>query len=62
VLDIEKDVKRGQIGLMVKIKNVLTAEQQAKLREIKRQGRPGPRNRGPMSGPGGGPGGPPPQD
>jgi len=35
VLSLERDVKRTQIGLMVRIKNVLTAEQQAKLRQLR---------------------------
>jgi Spy/CpxP family protein refolding chaperone len=36
ILDIERNVKRTQLKLMVFLKNVLTAEQQAKLDEIKR--------------------------
>ena len=34
ILDLEREVKRTQITLLVKIKNNLTAEQQSKLREI----------------------------
>jgi Spy/CpxP family protein refolding chaperone len=37
VLQIEEQVKRAQITLMVRIKNKLTAEQQAKLKQIKEQ-------------------------
>jgi Spy/CpxP family protein refolding chaperone len=37
VLQIEKQVKKAQITLMVRIKNKLTAEQQAKLKQIKEQ-------------------------
>ena len=35
VLPIEEQVKKTQITLMVRIKNKLTAEQQAKLKQIK---------------------------
>jgi hypothetical protein len=35
VLNAEREVKRTQIALMVRIKNKLTAEQQAKLRQIR---------------------------
>jgi Spy/CpxP family protein refolding chaperone len=35
VLSTEREVKRAQIGLMVRIKNKLTAEQQAKLRQLR---------------------------
>ncbi len=31
VLNVEREVKRAHIGLLLKIKNTLTAEQQAKL-------------------------------
>lgn len=34
VLNIEREIKRTQIGLMVRIKNKLTPEQQAHLREL----------------------------
>lgn len=34
ILDLEREIKRTQITLLVKIKNNLTAEQQTKLREI----------------------------
>jgi Spy/CpxP family protein refolding chaperone len=53
VLAVEKEIKKTQTGLMVRIKNVLNPEQQAQLRELRRRamGRMGPP--GPMS-----PGGP----
>ena len=35
ILALEREIKRGQISLMVRIKNTLTAAQQAKLREIR---------------------------
>ena len=35
VLNAEREVKRAQIALMVRIKNKLTAEQQAKLRQLR---------------------------
>lgn len=35
ILALEREIKRTQIGLVVRIKNRLTPEQQAKLREIK---------------------------
>jgi len=38
VLNIEREIKRTQIGLMVRIKNNLKPEQQARLRELR--GRP----------------------
>ena len=40
VLDAERQIKTLQITLMVRIKNKLTGEQQARLRELRRQ-RPG---------------------
>jgi hypothetical protein len=43
VLDVEREVKRAQIGLMVRLKNKLTPEQQAQLREIRGKGLPGRR-------------------
>ncbi len=36
ILAIEKEVKKMQIGLLVRIKNVLTPAQQAKLTEIQK--------------------------
>lgn len=36
ILNLERDVKKTQITLVVRIKNKLTPEQQAELREIKR--------------------------
>lgn len=38
VLDVEREVKHLQIGTAVAIKNLLTSEQQAKLREIAKGG------------------------
>ena len=35
ILALEREMKRAQIGLMVRIKNTLTAAQQAKLMEIR---------------------------
>jgi Spy/CpxP family protein refolding chaperone len=35
VLSVEREIKRTQIGLMIRIKNVLTVEQQAKLRQLR---------------------------
>lgn len=35
VLEAEREIKRTQISLMVRIKNKLTAEQQARLRELR---------------------------
>ena len=37
ILNMEREMKRTQIGLMVRIKNTLTAAQQAKLMEIRNQ-------------------------
>ena len=34
MLDLERNIKRTQLGLMIKIKNQLTPEQQQKLREL----------------------------
>ncbi len=39
VLNIEREIKRTQIGLMVRIKNKLKPEQQARLRQLR--GKPG---------------------
>ena len=39
VLGIEKEIKRTQIQLLVRIKNALTADQQARLDEIVRSGK-----------------------
>jgi len=38
VLDVERELKHLHVGLVVTIKNLLTAEQQAKLREIAKDG------------------------
>jgi Spy/CpxP family protein refolding chaperone len=35
ILQLEREMKRAQVGLMVKIKNTLTPAQQAKLRELR---------------------------
>lgn len=39
VLGIEKEIKRTQIQLLVRIKNALTADQQARLDDIARSGK-----------------------
>ena len=38
VLDAERTIKRNQIQLMVRIKNRLTSDQQAKLKQVSRKG------------------------
>jgi len=38
ILTLEREVKRAQMGLMVRIKNTLTPVQQAKLRELRGEG------------------------
>lgn len=35
VLNLERDIKRAHLGLVVRIKNNLTREQQAKLRDLR---------------------------
>jgi Spy/CpxP family protein refolding chaperone len=48
LLSIESDVKRLHISMLIKVKNLLTADQQAKLRELKRSAHPssgGPQTR-----------------
>jgi len=40
ILDVEREIKKLQISLVVRIKNKLTSEQQAKLVEIKRASGP----------------------
>lgn len=49
LLAIENDVKRLHFSAMVRMKNILTTEQQAQLRELKKQNRPAAatRDRGP---------------
>ena len=42
VLSLEREMKRAQIGLMVRVKNRLTPEQQSKLRQIRAEGKPRP--------------------
>jgi len=37
ILNLEREIKRAQITLLIRIKNSLTPEQQSKLREIKKQ-------------------------
>ncbi len=39
VLAVERDLKRSQIGLMVRLKNLLSPEQQGKLRQAKARGK-----------------------
>ncbi|MEI8063386.1 MAG: hypothetical protein WCH84_04915 [Verrucomicrobiota bacterium] len=58
LLAIEGDVKRLHFGTMVRVKNLLTTEQQAQLRELKKQGRPSAaqHDRGPVSSSAGGQG------
>jgi Spy/CpxP family protein refolding chaperone len=38
VLAVERDVKRAQLSLMIRIKNMLTQQQQAQLATLRRQG------------------------
>ena len=38
VLAVEREVKRAQLGLMLRIKNILTAQQQTQLGVLRRQG------------------------
>lgn len=42
VLEIEREIKRTQLTLMVRIKNKLTPEQQARLRELRPKTPPAP--------------------
>ena len=35
VLGVEREVKRAHLGMLIQVKNVLTAEQQAQLRQVK---------------------------
>jgi Spy/CpxP family protein refolding chaperone len=60
VLDNEREMKRAHMELAIRIKNKLTAEQQAKLQSMKPPKGPGGPGHGPGRGPGGpdGPGGP----
>ena len=41
VLNLEREIKRTHVTLIIRIKNKLSAEQQARLQELKRK--PGPR-------------------
>ena len=45
LLGIESEIKRLRAGLLVRIRNELTAEQQTQLRAIKNRGNPGPAKR-----------------
>jgi Spy/CpxP family protein refolding chaperone len=60
VLDNEREMKRAHMELAIRIKNKLTAEQQAKLQSMKPPKGPGGPGHGPGRRPGGpdGPGGP----
>jgi Spy/CpxP family protein refolding chaperone len=40
ILDVEREIKRLQISLVIRTKNTLTPEQQARLQEIKNKARP----------------------
>jgi Spy/CpxP family protein refolding chaperone len=42
LLSIEGEIKRLNFASLVRVKNILTPEQQAQLRELERQGRPRP--------------------
>ncbi len=37
LMGVETEIKRQQVGLLIRIKNILTAEQQARLRELRQQ-------------------------
>lgn len=39
--DLEREARRAQLGLMIRLKNILSPEQQARLQEIKKQQKPG---------------------
>ena len=39
VLAIEREIKRAQVSLLIRIKNTLTPQQQAKLNEIRKSGK-----------------------
>ena len=43
ILGLERELKRAQFALVVRIKNSLSPEQQARLRELKNRQRPQPR-------------------
>ncbi len=38
VLAVERDVKRAQLSLMIRIKDMLNAQQQSRLNQLRRQG------------------------
>lgn len=59
VLDTEREIKRAQITLMIRIKNKLTLEQVTRLRELRHREGPGPYHLQPPAPPS--PPGPPPQ-
>lgn len=42
VLAVEREIKRTQLGLMIRIKNILTAEQQAHVRRLRAEMMPHP--------------------
>jgi Spy/CpxP family protein refolding chaperone len=44
ILSAERDVKKAQIGLLIRIKNTLTREQQEKLDRLRQAGSPRPAN------------------
>lgn len=63
LLAIENEIKRLRLGSMIRIKNILTADQQTKLRELQQQEHPRRQSGQPPSESGGQPpsgGGPPP--
>ena len=41
LLAVEVNLKKVQLGMMLRIKNLLTSDQQEKLRQLKREDRPG---------------------
>jgi len=55
LLDVEKQIKRLHLGVMIRVKNALTPDQQAKLRQLRQPAMPG---RGQPQGQGGRPQGP----
>lgn len=49
LMDLEKQVKLAHMGMMVRVKNLLTADQQSKLKDLRPSGPMGPM--GPPDGP-----------
>ena len=47
LLNIENEIKRLHMSVMIKVKNLLKADQQAKLRELRRPSRPEGGQQGP---------------